>query len=338
MSTEADDTAATAAIPPEGDLPLKKKRRPTGRVESRIGFLLGIAGLAASRLGQLWIAFDVFAQFTAHFALVTLAFLVAMLVPRAKLLTAFIIIVLGLTGLGAWSHLASQRPATLGEAKPGDIVMRVASFNTLWVNDNTEAVKNEVLRLDADIVTLIEMGPSKRRILAEVKDRYPYQADCYNIDYCNLVVLSKFPIVEEEARVMWEGPAMIRVKLGPEAGGLTVLGVHTIRFPHSRAQFRQVLGLTKYLETLPGLQLMMGDFNATPYSRIIREVEQRSGMARLTSLPSWPSHAMLPQLAIDHIFVAPGIRALEAEQIGEPAGSDHYPVTLRIAVPAGAPQ
>ena len=26
---------------------------------------------------------------------------------------------------------------------------------------------------------------------------------------------------------------------------------------------------------------------------------------------------------------------LEAEQIGEPAGSDHYPVTVRIAVPAG---
>ncbi len=83
---------------------------------------------------------------------------------------------------------------------------------------------------------------------------------------------------------------------------------------------------------------MMGDFNATPYSRIIHEVEQRSGFTRLTSLPSWPSHAMLPQLAIDHIFVAPGITALETEQIGEPAGSDHYPVTVRIAVPAaGAP-
>ncbi len=219
MSTEADDTAATAAAPPEGDAPPKKKRPPTGRIEARIGFLLGLAGLAGSRLGQLWVAFDVFAQFTAHFALVTLAFLVAMLMPRAKLLTAFVIIVIGLTGIGAWPHLASRQPQVIGEARPGEIAMRVASFNTLWVNDDAEAVRNEVLRLDADVVTLIEMGPSKRKILAEVKDRYPYQADCYRIDYCNLVVLSKFPIVESEARVMWEGPPMIRVKLGPEAAG-----------------------------------------------------------------------------------------------------------------------
>lgn len=333
MSIEADDTAASTAIPPDSNLP-KKKRPPTGRFESRMGFLLGLAGLAASRLGQLWIAFDVFAQFTAQFAVVAFAFLIAMVVPRAKLLTAFLIIILGLTGIGAWPYVASQKPMVLGEPKPGEIAIRVASFNTLWVNEDVDAVVAEVLRLDADVVTLIEMGPNKRRLLPAVKDRYPYQADCYDIDYCNLVILSKFPIVEENARVSWEGPPMIVAKLGPEAGGLTVVGAHTIRFPHSRAQFRQIVALSKHLETLPRLKIVMGDFNATPYSRIIQEFAQRTGLTRLTSLPSWPSHVRLPQLAIDHIFIGPSIRLLESEQIGEPSGSDHFPVTLRLAIPA----
>jgi len=78
----------------------------------------------------------------------------------------------------------------------------------------------------------------------------------------------------------------------------------------------------------------MGDFNATPFSRILGVLQDSANLMRLTNLPTWPSQAGLPQIAIDHIFVSPGIRQLEAGQIGEPAGSDHYPVTVRIAVPA----
>jgi endonuclease/exonuclease/phosphatase (EEP) superfamily protein YafD len=335
VSSEADDKTALTSIRPEGAAPQKKKRPPTGRFEARLGFLLGLAGLAASRLGQLWIAFDVFAQFTAQFAVVTVAFLVAMFMPRAKLLAAFLLIVVGLAGIGAWPYAASQNPTMLGEPRTGEIALRVASFNTLWVNEDIAAIRAEVLRLDADMVALIEMGPSKRRLLAELKDRYPYQADCYGIDYCNLVLFSKLPIVDSEGRTNWDGPPILRASLGPEAGGLTVVVAHTIRFPHSRAQFRQIVALTKYLEGLPNLQLVMGDFNATPYSRIIQEFVQRSGLSRLTGLPSWPAHARLPQLGIDHIFASPRIRQLESQKIGEPAGSDHYPVTLRLAVPLG---
>jgi len=38
-------------------------------------------------------------------------------------------------------------------------------------------------------------------------------------------------------------------------------------------------------------------------------------------------------MAIDHIFVSSGIIPTESQRIGEPAGSDHFPVTLKIAVP-----
>jgi endonuclease/exonuclease/phosphatase (EEP) superfamily protein YafD len=331
---EPADSLSQTPEQPEEEAP-RRKRKPTGRLECRLGFLLGLGLLAASRLGQLWIAFDVFAQFTLQFAVLTAGFLIGMVMPRAKLLTAFVIMVIGIVAIGAWPHVASREPRVVGKVQPGERTVKVASFNTLWVNNDAAAVRAEIERLDADIITLIEMGPAKRPILAELKQRYPFQFHCYDVDYCNFVVLSKLPFADTESRGRWDGPSFIRVRLGPEAGGLTVFGVHTIRFPHSQAQFRQVSEIAKLIEHTGGPKLVMGDFNATPFSRVLAVLQDSANLVRLTNLPSWPSQAGLPQIAIDHIFVSPGISLLEAEQIGEAAGSDHYPVTVRIAVPGG---
>lgn len=330
--TEPADSLSQTPEQPE-DEAARRKRRRRGGFECKLGLLLGLCGLAASRLGQLWIAFDVFSQFTLQFAVVTLAFLVGWAMPRARLLSAFVVLGLGIVAIGAWPHLASREARVLAEPQSGERSLKVASFNTLWVNQDADAVKAEIERLDADVITLIEMGPAKRRILAELKGRYPHQAHCYDVDFCKFVVLSKLPISDTQSRGRWSGPPYIRVTLGPEAGGLTVFGVHTIRFPHSRAQFRHVSEIARLIERTPGPRLVMGDFNATPFSRILQVLQDSANLTRLTNLPSWPSQAGLPQIAIDHIFVSPGIRQLEAERIGEPAGSDHYPVMTRIAVP-----
>lgn len=326
------ETPGEAEAPGAGQAP-RKKRKARGRLECELGILLGAGGLIGSRLGQLWIAFDVFSQFTLQFVLVTAAFVIGFLMPRAKLLVAFLIVIAGLAGIGAWPHLASRVPVALGSVAEGEKDIRVASFNTWYSNQNTAAVQAEIERIDADIVTLMELGTNKKPMLEALKGRYPYQVNCFAIDFCNLGILSKFPLSDSEARVGWEGPPMIRAKLGPELGGLTVMAVHTIRFPHSRAQLRQVTALSGLIETMPGAKLVMGDFNATPFSRIIGTIVSRTGLKRLSYLPSWPSTIGLPQVAIDHIFVSPAIHATESQQIGNPSGSDHFPVTLRIAIP-----
>ena len=100
-------------------------------------------------------------------------------------------------------------------------------------------MKAEILRLDADVVTLIEMGPNKRRILGEMKDRYPLSGRLLS----GRLLQPGDPVEVPHRRKRSPGDLgwapYIRAKLGAEAGGITVFGVHTIRFPHSRAQFRQ---------------------------------------------------------------------------------------------------
>lgn len=330
MSDNAETPAPEA--PDQGDS-VKKKRRPGGRFECQLGILLGVGGLVGSRLGHLWIAFDVFSQFTLQFAILTAGFVIGFIMPRARLLAAFIVIILGLLAIGIWPHAMGRLPANMATAPAGQREITVASFNTWYWNQNVDAVRAEVERLDADIVTLVEMGPNKKPALAALKQRYPHQATCFTIDFCNLAVISKFPIVGTDAKVSWTGPPVILAKFGPELNGLTVIGVHTIRFPHSRAQFRQSIALAGLIETTPGLKLVMGDFNATPFSRIITTITARTGLVRLTDLPSWPSNLNLPQVAIDHIFASPSIVQTKAQRIGEPAGSDHYPVIVGVAIP-----
>lgn len=314
---------------------VRKKRRATGRAECGIGILLGLSGLALSRAGHLWIGFDVFSQFTLHFAILTAAFAAGLLLPRAKLLVALLLVLAGMVAIGVWPHVASRNPQPIATPAAGERALSVASFNTLWINEDADSVLAEIERLDADIVTLLEVNPGKRRILEALRQRYPYQVDCFGVDYCRLVILSKLPIIDREARGRWEGPPFLMARLGKEAGGLNVIAVHTIRFPHSRAQFRQVSVLAGLLEKQQGHKLLMGDFNATPFSRILSVIEAGANLRRITFLPSWPATAGLPQIAIDHIFLSAGVRLIEAARIGEAAGSDHYPVSARIAVPLG---
>lgn len=329
----SDVTPKARSIPagPIEAPPPKRKRR--GRAQCLLGLILGLLGLAASRLGNLWIAFDVFSQFTLQFAAVAGAFGIGFLMPRARLFAAFVLLLGGIAGIGAWPHLASDRTRILDAAKPGEREIAVASFNTYYSNREADAVRAEIERLDADILTLVEFGPQLRPMLASLAARYPHRADCFARDFCNLAILSKFPIAASETRMDWEGPPMLKVKLGAELGGLTVVTTHTIRFPQSRAQFRQIVELSKLVESIPGRKLVMGDFNATPFSRIVGSFAGRTGMTRLTVLPSWPALVELPQMAIDHIFVSPDIRATQSEEIGNAAGSDHYPISIRIAVP-----
>jgi len=323
----AENSAALAAA--------RKKRRKAGTAECLLGIAVGVTGLILSRAGHLWVGFDVFSQLSIHFAILTAAFTVGFLLPRGRRMVSLLLVLAGIVALGAWPHIASRSPQEVEKPAAGERALKVASFNTLWVNPDAAALRAEIERIDADVITLIELGPDKRQMMAALKARYPYQADCFTIDFCRLAILSKLPIAASEGRGRWDGPSFIRARLGPEAGGLTVIGVHTIRFPHARTQFRQVTELARLVERLPGRKLVMGDFNATPFSRIVSVMENAANLRRITYLPSWPAQAGLPQIAIDHIFLSPGLNLLEKARIGEPAGSDHYPVIARIAVPAG---
>jgi endonuclease/exonuclease/phosphatase (EEP) superfamily protein YafD len=295
--------------------------------------LVGIGGLVAGRLGQLYPAFDVFSQFSAQFMAMAIAFCFAIFMPRFKSIFGIGLTLALLTAYGAWPHAVSTALQTPPyELGAGESTLRVAHYNTYKENQDYDAIANEVLRLDADVVSLVEMSNAKKKaVLPKLIGRFPHQYDCKEVDYCAISVISKFPIIESSGRAHWEGPPFAMVKLDGKAGRVTFLSVHMTRFPYSRAQLNQAQYLVKLLESVSEPVVVAGDFNATPFSRITTTLEKGANLQRMTELPTWPAQAGMPQLAIDHVFASTDFRVVANQQIGEPGHSDHYPILLTLA-------
>jgi endonuclease/exonuclease/phosphatase (EEP) superfamily protein YafD len=319
---------------PEADTTKPKRKSLRIWHGATTAIVIGIAGLTAGRLGLLWVGFDVFSQFSLQFIFLSLAAMIGMVAPRYKALVAAIFFTGFVAAYSAWPHMVSATPAPLGVLKPTERQLKVASFNTLVTNQNHAALIATIKAMNADVIALVEFDYYKSAVLTALKSEYPYGYDCVTLNNCEMAILSKVPLTDFDARGMWEGPGYISAKLGAEFGNVTLFAVHTTRFPHSASQFRQINAMVKRVEEVSGRTILMGDFNATPFSRITQTVVASAGLIRQTNLPTWPATYGAPQLAIDHIFTSPDIRSLSREQIGDNAGSDHFPVMMTLAVPA----
>lgn len=323
-------TAAPDKQAPSKDKPKRRKHRQWG--SAALGVLFGLGGLLAGRLGHLYAYFDVFAQLGAQFLAIAAGFALGCLLPRYRAIAGFAVTAALLAAYAAWPHYVSrnlaQGPFT---TEAGERVVRVGQFNTFAPNLDNEALAAEILRLDADVMTLIEFEAPRLPLLAKIAQRFPYQYVCHEVPRCTLAIVSKVPFESTSGKGIWSGPPLIKATLGGALKGLTVYGVHTTRFPRSRAQLQQMQSLIYELSGESGNLLVMGDFNATPFSRLPALLEQGAGLTRVTNLPTWPATFGLPQLAIDHIFIGSSLRVLAKEQIGNPSGSDHYPITMTLA-------
>jgi endonuclease/exonuclease/phosphatase (EEP) superfamily protein YafD len=320
----------------DGEVALAPPKKPLRHKQwggATFGLLLGLGGLIAGRLGQLYPLFDVFSQFSAQFMAMCFGFAVALFFSRFKKMVGMVLTIAILMLYGAWPHLVSKEisrgPFAL---QNGEKLLRVAHFNTYKNNADYLAISAEITRLDADVVTLVEMSPAKKRgVLQALKAVYPHQFDCAGGQYCDMAIISKHPMLNAIGLGEWVGAPFVLASLGGDLSGVTIVGVHTTRFPHSRAQLKQVTELVKMLQNVPGDFVIAGDFNSTPFSRVTRTVEQGAGVSRLTELPTWPTQFGVPQLAIDHIFASPSFRVLADQQIGNAAGSDHFPIVISLA-------
>jgi endonuclease/exonuclease/phosphatase (EEP) superfamily protein YafD len=213
-----------------------KPTRPRHRQWSGVlcGLVFGIVGLVAGRLGHLYSSFDVFSQFGLQFVAICVGFIIAVFFPRFKMLVGTAITIALLSLYSAWPHIVSSQlqngPYSL---VAGEQVLRVAHFNTFKNNRDYASIANEVLRLNADVVSLVEMNDEKKQsVLPKLLAVYPYQFDCKQKTFCDQSIVSKLPFSATESQQSWDGPPFVMVRLGGAFAGVSVFSVHTTRFPH----------------------------------------------------------------------------------------------------------
>lgn len=130
-----------------------------------------------------------------------------------------------------------------------------------------------------------------------------------------------------------------------EVGGveLQVINTHLGLVPREQqVQTAELLG-QRWLgsEGFTGPAVLLGDFNATPFSQTYRMLTavMRDAQDGLAKAPTATFPSGFPILRIDHVFLSAGIRTVAVESPFDPrvrVASDHLPLVVTLDLPAGS--
>lgn len=325
-----------------------RQRRSAGIFGPPTALAFAFAVLAA--LGSRWPVLDFYGQLLAQAATgLAAAGLLALLTWRwGRFICA-------LAGLAALSWLLQPQfslPPRLEPVEGAGAPMRI-----VWANLQNWSTGGAALSrlLDAetpDIAVLTELSEN-HRAAATSATAYPFRTTFPAGSAFDVMLMSR--IRPDSVRFDYAlGPAMPIMEArfcSTEAATacLTIVALHAPRPPLPWAAVGVPATLRdstlaaaaamarRHLEARDHV-LLLGDFNATPSSRVFHDVLAASGLADSTGAPSeWPAR---PQptwfsswpgigLAIDHALVSPGIRIAE-RRLGPDIGSDHRPLVLHI--------
>lgn len=248
-----------------------------------------------------------------------------------------------------------ERPAEAGAETRSITVM---TANVLGgSNPDLDRTASLLVAANADILAIVE-APRAWGEPDSLLMRHYAHATARPGKRNGVFILSRFPL----ANPVYNHPDRATSLFGnavADVGGAP-LGVTVTHFSwplvSDNAQQKQTGAIAKILPETAGPMLLMGDFNAPPWSEAMGRVENNSGLAmigglRRTWLGAYPNplrfmltgeiyRADVPAILghqIDHILLSPDIGVEQIEVIPLP-GSDHDAVWARITVPLRTPR
>lgn len=306
-------------------------------IVSFVGYCLGVATLAGFFGGSWWVL-DLFAGFRHQLAAgLIVCTLIAMLAKWKKTAVAI--------GLLAAVNLVLVAPLFFGPSRPDSGELRILSFNVLASNQRFEEVIDFIRATDADVVVLHEVTSRWEGAIEEASltfDDWPYEVTEGRApgDLFGSLVLVEPGADVESFGFGLRDPRAIEIVL-PE--GVALLAIHPLS-PASefRAEQndRQFQFATDWVAGQDGPTIIVGDFNATPWSFPFRRLMSSTDMsnsARGFGLDlSYPADANpLLRVPIDHLLYSDELAVVD-RRLGPAMGSDHFPLTVDLALIASS--
>ena len=335
--------AFIAAIPPPFRRPWRRTARRalitavrlTGKKEcaatAAAGALLLLVGLGHAPGASPW--FEVLANFRLHLAVLAgIVGLVALL--RRWRLGA------GLALGAATLAVAGLGPALETAERPGrGFAVTLLYANLRDDNAETAALIRALAGADADILVTSETMPPVAKALAAL---YPHAVVAGEGASRRTAIWSRFPLTGGQLfrnNTVAPTAATARAELWDDRR-LSIIGAHFSR-PFEGLHMRQADALGTMAARLGAPLVVAGDFNAAPWSRLVRRAAAASGTGvlggyRVTWRGAYPTPlGPLPApwgQQIDQILLSPGFGVEAVRTVALP-GSDHRGVMVRLRVP-----
>ncbi len=244
-----------------------------------------------------------------------------------------------------WTGLVSAQTEARAAISTDQPMARVMFSNVLIHNSDA-----------ADLGAWVEAQQPDVLVLTEVTERHVEQLEAVMAGFAHrvleprphalgMVLYSRFPIVEAEVVTLTDdtlsegGPITVIATLETDVGPLTVAGVHPFPplMPGSMtARDRQLDSAADHLWLRDGPLVVVGDFNATPWSPALRTFLDELDLHGLNVAATWPVWFDFAGIPIDHALVSENLIITHIET-GPNIGSDHRPVMIDVALDQGSP-
>ena len=253
-------------------------------------------------------------------------------------LLAVLAVVLGVDVIRTES--ASAQAEAGSDMRDGGAAVRVVFSNILIFNDDVGRLVAWIEDSDPDIVVATEVSPRHVERMAGAMAGYPFRVLEPREHPFGMVVYSRYPISGESITEFADGipstsdPVMVTVGVETPAGTLHVAGLHLStpvtprRFARRNGQFATAGDILAELEAP---KLVVGDFNATPWSAGLRAFLLETRLFGVNTRPTWPVWFGFAGIPIDHAFASRDLRILDIET-GPAIGSDHRPLLIDVAL------
>jgi endonuclease/exonuclease/phosphatase (EEP) superfamily protein YafD len=181
-----------------------------------------------------------------------------------------------------------------------------------------------------DVLVLLEVSPPYARALADWSD-YPHRVVEAQADPFGIAVLSRYPFATHAILHDVRGIASIDVAIDTPQGCVALRAVHPMPpISPDEKQTRDLLLASSVaaLREHDDPSLIVGDFNATPWSSAFASFASASWRRTTSLMPTWPLFGRgLIGIPIDHVLASRHWQRIDAVR-GPDLGSDHYPVRV----------
>lgn len=225
--------------------------------------------------------------------------------------------------------------------------LKILSWN-IWIDNHFKEVAEFLKSQDADIIGFQEVLPDdpKRDVVSLLENLgynsvfSPFAKTWGEKVYCDApAIFTKFKIQKSERYVLSKNESRIAVRAEINVGNelLHVFSTHLVHThqKESEIQKEQVQNLIKKLP--PTRTIVMGDFNATPESSVIKNMQKVMVDSDPASEPTWSMYpegcpVCNPQklnIRLDYIFTTKDLKTTSFK-VENSKGSDHLPISVSL--------
>ena len=236
---------------------------------------------------------------------------------------------------GVQQFMAHQNVSLpLASEETADI--RLLFLNALGENDENGALIIETaLGFDPDVIVFAESGAVVDH-LERLEDLYKFVSPCA-AEKCELLVASKVQpkrFWTLKLNAVWDDRYAVAELEVPRGASFFLAASHLSKPWLSGIAESELARVIAQYNWLSGPSVVVGDFNAAPWSRSMLHLLSSTEMRTLRA-PSgtWPTGAGDYGIPLDHVLVKNGARVVSIAYFGGNLGSNHRGFVADIALP-----